>query len=413
MEKHYEQTTLTRKVTELSNNEVFVFATDVQGNHTHSAARYACKKFGAKPGTLGLQGQSYAIPIDMKNPNVMKPYIYDFINFVKTHPTNRFLITRMGNEKAAFDSDEFTTNENDELMANLFEELEHTPNAVLPIEWSLMMNMPERNIFHKEKIDKVIDETYLKELCKQYRYEIGAGVKWNLPKITIRYTSGNEFMYADFGDFFFYEDELYVFTHETNNDGKHNKILHPTFCEKLYDAFIHNNSDFLNQAYELFGKRMVYASIEHYKDIQTSNIIREIFQDECWNQGMAHKMIFAGVQTPFKDIYDTWIYTGDVVSATKETDEEMLPYPVGTNTGWNLYAFMLDNHCVPLEECKSFKRIGNVFFNLDESPKTIGERNSDFLNEAYGSYGNDCDFDLAMRKVVSAPYTSECSQYIL
>lgn len=295
MERHYEQSTLTRKVTELSQCEVFVFASDFQGNHTRSAARYACKNFGAVQGTLGPQGKCYAIPVDMANPDAMKPYVNEFITYVKDHPANRFLITRMGNERAAFDSEGFSTNEKDELMGELFKELEFTPNAVLPIEWQLMMAMPDSPVSHKEKIDFAVDEEYLKKLCKKYRYEIGAGVKWNLPEITICYISGKECGNAQFGDFFFYKDELYVFTHEAAEDPKMKKVLHPHFCAKLYDAFIHDRTDILIEAYDLFGKRTVTNSINYYNEKLASVVVKKLFHDECWNQGNARKVIFAGM----------------------------------------------------------------------------------------------------------------------
>jgi hypothetical protein len=57
----------------------------------------------------------------------------------------------LGNERTAFDSEEFSTNENDKLMGELFKELEFATNAVLPIEWQLMMAMPDSPVSHKEK----------------------------------------------------------------------------------------------------------------------------------------------------------------------------------------------------------------------------------------------------------------------
>jgi len=46
-------------------NQVFVFGSNVLGYHTGGASRVARKKFGAVWGQAeGLQGQSYAIPVD-------------------------------------------------------------------------------------------------------------------------------------------------------------------------------------------------------------------------------------------------------------------------------------------------------------------------------------------------------------
>lgn len=50
-------------ISELKENEVFVFGSNKNGNHAGGAARIAVEKFGAVMGQAeGLQGQSYAIP---------------------------------------------------------------------------------------------------------------------------------------------------------------------------------------------------------------------------------------------------------------------------------------------------------------------------------------------------------------
>lgn len=51
-------------ITELKENEIFVFSSNKAGNHAAGAAKLAVEKFGAVMGEAeGLQGQSYAIPI--------------------------------------------------------------------------------------------------------------------------------------------------------------------------------------------------------------------------------------------------------------------------------------------------------------------------------------------------------------
>lgn len=55
-------------ITELKENEVFVFGSNLNGNHTGGAAYLAVEKFGAEMGNAeGIQGQSYAIPTLDKN----------------------------------------------------------------------------------------------------------------------------------------------------------------------------------------------------------------------------------------------------------------------------------------------------------------------------------------------------------
>ena len=63
-------------VTELASDEVFVFGSNLQGNHLGGAACIAYEKFGAVWGEgVGLQGQSYAIPTMHGPLSEIKPYI--------------------------------------------------------------------------------------------------------------------------------------------------------------------------------------------------------------------------------------------------------------------------------------------------------------------------------------------------
>lgn len=49
------------KITSLKENEVFVFGSNLNGNHAGGAAYLAVEKFGAQMGNPeGIQGQSYA-----------------------------------------------------------------------------------------------------------------------------------------------------------------------------------------------------------------------------------------------------------------------------------------------------------------------------------------------------------------
>lgn len=364
MEKHYQGIVLTSKVTELSKCEIFVFATDFQGSHTRSAARFACKKFGAVQGRLGRQGQCYALPVDFNNINAMLPYFEEFFEYVKSHPDNRFLITRMSYEKT--DSNKKSINRKDETLAQLFSEIAGLTNIAMPIEW--LSVMIEKTLVPPKKeyeCPEAIDEDVLKNLCKQYRYEIGAGMKTCVPSIRVRYVlEEGKFGYAMFGRFFFNNDDMYVFLPDEKND-----------------------------------------KITEEERRESANVVMEVFNDECWNWGFARKVVFAGVKTPFKDTLGDWIYTGDVVKATKNNGGGLQAFPVSVNTVCELYAFMLDNHYVALQECKQFERLGTVFYQLDktEKPIKVNVRNANFRDEAYGGYRTSGNYDLAMTKIQFTP----------
>ena len=102
------------QITELSQCEIFVFGSNLEGLHMGGAARYAYDHFGAEWGNgVGPQGQCYAIPTMHGPLSDIKPYVDDFIEYARQHPMNRFLLTRIGCGIAGF---------KDKDMAPLFKE---------------------------------------------------------------------------------------------------------------------------------------------------------------------------------------------------------------------------------------------------------------------------------------------------
>ncbi|MBR6774129.1 MAG: hypothetical protein IKM23_00230 [Bacteroidales bacterium] len=111
-------------ITELKENEIFVFGSNLQGLHGGGAARLAYEKFGAIWGQgVGLQGQSYGIPTMHGGVEDIKPYVDEFIEFAKSHPELTFLVTRIGCGIAGF---------RDEEIAPLFKECKDLENVLLP-----------------------------------------------------------------------------------------------------------------------------------------------------------------------------------------------------------------------------------------------------------------------------------------
>lgn len=89
-------------IEELKPNQIFVFGSNIHGNHAGGAARQAEKSFGAVYGIgVGLQGQSYAIPT-MGNYNIMEFYCHQFIDFAKHYPEYEFLLTPIGTGIAGY-----------------------------------------------------------------------------------------------------------------------------------------------------------------------------------------------------------------------------------------------------------------------------------------------------------------------
>ena len=108
--------------------QVFVFGSNALGYHTGGASGTARKRFGAIWGqTEGLQGQSYAIPVDfgkdVRKDNEVKAAVDRFIAFAKEHTDLFFFVTRVGCGIAGY---------HDEEMAQFFKDALELKNVSLP-----------------------------------------------------------------------------------------------------------------------------------------------------------------------------------------------------------------------------------------------------------------------------------------
>ena len=309
------------RVEQLSNCEIFVFGSNIEGMHMGGAARVAYEKFGAEWGVGdGPTGRCYAIPTMHDGLEDIRPYAKKFIAYAKAHPMERFLLTRVGCGIAGFkDSD----------MAQLFEDALEVPNIAYPRQWLPYMaidyTLGLKTPRGKEAAPLVVSDTVLKRLCEQYLYEIGAGINKFLPSIKVRYVAEHKkFAYACFGDFFFFGDDFYVWEQD-----------------------------------------------DKYLDDHNQDVVEAVFNDECEGRGYACRVIFAGVQTEFKDSNGERIYTGDViqVETSQERSEYMAVGALSSEDGLGSYCFILDNHSWRLADCNrqqyKMTRVGTVFYQLN------------------------------------------------
>ena len=137
------------QISTLQDNEIFVFGSNVQGEHVGGAALFALVQFGAIEGQgEGLQGQSYAIPTCWRikcrgvrcnyrltrpftEVSEMKPYVDRFIEFAREHKELHFLVTKVGCGIAALPIRE---------VAELFKGCVELDNVSLPLEfWDCYM----------------------------------------------------------------------------------------------------------------------------------------------------------------------------------------------------------------------------------------------------------------------------------
>lgn len=121
-------------ITSLKPNEIFVFGSNLAGNHAGGAARLAYVKWGAVWGQgVGLQGQTYAIPTMHGGVEAIRPYVEEFIRFAETHPEQVFLVTEIGCGIAGFTPDE---------IAPLFAAAVPVQNVFLPERfWEVLKNI--------------------------------------------------------------------------------------------------------------------------------------------------------------------------------------------------------------------------------------------------------------------------------
>ena len=112
------------KIMQLRKRDIFVFGSNLAGQHAGGAARTATKYFGARWGVGdGRTGQCYAIPTMQGGIDTIKPYVDKFIEYTRNHPELQFLVTPIGCGIAGFKEEE---------IAPLFKDVLHAPNVNLP-----------------------------------------------------------------------------------------------------------------------------------------------------------------------------------------------------------------------------------------------------------------------------------------
>lgn len=123
----------------ISENEVFVFGSNLSGRHGKGAAKTALR-WGAKYGQAsGIQGKTYGIPT--KDASIrrtlsieeIKPFVDDFIDWAKYHSGNIFYVTEIGCGLAGLKPKE---------VAPLFKEAVNVDNIHLPASfWHKLSNL--------------------------------------------------------------------------------------------------------------------------------------------------------------------------------------------------------------------------------------------------------------------------------
>ena len=181
------------RISELMENEIFVFGSNLAGVHGGGAARFAYERFGAVWGEgVGFHGQTYAIPTMQGGVETIKPYVDQFIDFAREHTELFFYVTRIGCGIAGFkDSD----------IAPLFKDAMDVHNICLPESFikennsSISPTVPQELLtMMYGQVRTLVD--LLKELNKQEPIKDSDDARNRLIEITernVRY--GDEFAF--------------------------------------------------------------------------------------------------------------------------------------------------------------------------------------------------------------------------
>lgn len=329
-------------ISELSSCEIFVFGSNLEGQHRGGAARTAYEKFGAEWGVGdGPTGKCYAIPTMHGGVKEIIPYVEKFLQYAKENPMKRFLVTRIGCGIAGF---------KDEEIAPLFLKGMRIPNISLPQEWIsayIRLGLNKKlGKYNRPEAPKVVSEELLHELAQKYAYPISIGLYTYVPHINIRYVKDRgEFGYTTLSNCFFFED----------------------------------------------GGMYVWDNDERWEEEHNQDMVEFIFGDECYDRGYAHRVFFAGVATGVKDCNGEMIYTGDVIQIGEEIGDPV--FALGTIN--DNYGFILDNCAILLSDClnRKLKRVGTVFYQLDRSKTPVATLN-DRTRSFQGAYDTNEDREL-------------------
>ncbi|TQR69607.1 hypothetical protein E2K73_04760 [Acinetobacter sp. RF15A] len=134
MTYHYHNESIVKSLPE---NTVFVFGSNMAGQHGGGAARTALEHFGAVMGVgRGWSGQSYAIPTMNEHLQQMplsqiQHYIDDFKLYTKNHPKIKYFITSIGCGIAGYKVEE---------IAPMFKGISH--NVILPQSFRPFVEKP-------------------------------------------------------------------------------------------------------------------------------------------------------------------------------------------------------------------------------------------------------------------------------
>ena len=210
---------------------------------------------------------------------------------------------------------------------------------------------------------EVLTEDSLMEVCERFRIQICRGDLYGAPEITVRYAVRDTmFHVAKFGEYFFFEGQMYVFDK--------NPIWKPYHDEFAVQAF---------------------------------------FGSDCKSFGYAHVVAFCGIQTPYKDDRGDAIFTGDICLEGRSQKT----YRVVTSNKWEGYGFAADNCMILLKDIpEPLPRVGTIFYKLSfDEVRSTWEAGHEICN-MWGQ-ADDIDEKLNMAKLTPSFMQEPLEYYVI
>lgn len=212
------------------------------------------------------------------------------------------------------------------------------------------------------KIPEIVTEENLIELCERFRDVIAEGDMRGAPEINVRYAvRDGMFHVAKFGDYFFFNNIMYVFDKEQKWAS-----FHDEFAAKAF-----------------FGEK-------HKK------------------RGYVHAVAFCGIQVPFVDDKGDAVFTGDICKCYDDI------YRVVTASKFEGYGFKGDNCMTLLKNYHNpLCRVGTIFYELsiNEPIKNTWEHSSDICS-MWGQ-ADDIDVKLAKAKITPSFMKGELDYFVI
>lgn len=186
--------------------------------------------------------------------------------------------------------------------------------------------------FRLEKLKEVCNDC-MNEIAIDYELFVKTHRDKGITDIKIRYVlEEGVFGYAYMGNFFFIEDCMYVISDDEVFADIHNDHM-PMIASETFNCEWQRQEKYIT------------------------------------------RVIFAGIETPFKDNMGDHIYTGDIVLAKQHIISGVCAFPPFYDdkplSAPAMYALMLDNCMLLLNECNNLRRFGTIFFALHKQETEI------------------------------------------